>query len=115
MLVVSSCTHMQAFKYGIVAILVKSTGSPPGGKHKSTSFLRRSNFAGCCRRKYQSAVSVVAVVSDPATTARKPSERMTSIDGFTSSNPSSSVYIFRESENSLFNDNEHSKSLSLTR
>jgi hypothetical protein len=35
-------------------------------------------------------------VSEPAITARRPSEKTTGIDGFMGSNPSSSVYAARE-------------------
>jgi hypothetical protein len=42
--------HMQAFKYGMLTILVKSRGSSPGGKYVSTSFCKRSNLVGFNRR-----------------------------------------------------------------
>jgi hypothetical protein len=41
------------------------------------------------------AVSEVAVVSEPAITAIRPSERMIDMEGFTGSNPSSSVFNVR--------------------
>jgi len=41
------------------------------------------------------AVSEVAVVSEPAITAIRPSERMIGMEGFTGSKPSSSVFNAR--------------------
>ena len=48
--VTSTCTHMQAFKYGMLTILVKSRGSSPEGKYASTSSLKRLNTNGLRRK-----------------------------------------------------------------